>query len=99
MGMSIDTDGSGKIDYTEFLAATMERSVYMKEEKLHAAFSLLDLDGNGRISKDELKQVLGKESDYKNVDDKYWENMIKEVDKNGDGEIDYSEFIDMMNNI
>ena len=25
--------------------------------------------------------------------------MIKEVDKNGDGEIDYSEFIDMMNTI
>jgi len=25
--------------------------------------------------------------------------MIKEVDKNGDGEIDYSEFIDMMSNI
>jgi calcium-dependent protein kinase len=35
---SIDTDGSGKIDYTEFLAATMEKSVYMKEEKLHSAF-------------------------------------------------------------
>ena len=32
---SIDTDGSGKIDYTEFLAATMERSLYMKEDKLH----------------------------------------------------------------
>lgn len=31
---SMDTDGSGKIDYTEFLAATMERSLYMKEEKL-----------------------------------------------------------------
>jgi len=32
---SIDTDGSGKIDYTEFLAATMEKSVYMKEDKLN----------------------------------------------------------------
>jgi len=31
---SIDTDGSGKIDYTEFLAATMEKSLYMKEDKL-----------------------------------------------------------------
>lgn len=52
---SIDTDGSGKIDYTEFLAATMEKSVYMKEEKLHAAFSALDLNNTGRISRDNLK--------------------------------------------
>lgn len=53
--MSIDTDGSGKIDYTEFLAATMEKSMYMKEERLHNAFKMFDLDGNGKISKDELK--------------------------------------------
>jgi len=32
---SIDTDGSGVINYTEFVAATMEKSVYMKEEKLY----------------------------------------------------------------
>ena len=31
--------------------------------------------------------------------DEYWMKMINEVDKNGDGEIDYSEFIDMMNTI
>lgn len=49
--MNIDTDGSGKIDYTEFLAATMEKSMYMKEEKLHNAFRMFDLDGNGKISK------------------------------------------------
>ena len=55
----MDTDGSGKIEYTEFLAATMERSVYMKEEKLHTAFKMLDIDGNGKISKEELKETLG----------------------------------------
>ena len=39
----------------EFLAATMEKSLYMKEEKLYQAFKMLDLDGSGKISKDELK--------------------------------------------
>lgn len=30
------------------------------------------------------------------IDEKFWDDMIKEADKNGDGEIDYSEFIEMM---
>ena len=29
----IDTDGSGTINYTEFLATTLDKSVYLKEEK------------------------------------------------------------------
>lgn len=101
---SIDTDGSGKIDYTEFLAATMEKSIYMKEDKLHQAFKMLDQDGNGKISREELKNVLGskynlvfcfylkqkiflKEELGHEYTESYWDNMIKEVDKNGDGEV------------
>ena len=56
---SIDTDGSGTINYTEFLAATIESNVYMKEEKLYMAFRMLDIDGSGKISPQELKQILG----------------------------------------
>ncbi len=55
---SIDTDKSGKIDYTEFLAATMETNLYLKEEKLFMAFKMFDKDGNGKISAQELKEVL-----------------------------------------
>lgn len=36
---------------------------------------------------------------FKNVPDSYWDSMITEVDKNGDGEIDYNEFREMMNTI
>jgi len=34
--------------------------------------------------------------DFKGKDDSMYVKMIQEVDKNGDGEIDINEFIDMM---
>lgn len=37
----------------------MERNLYLKEEKLYSAFRMFDKDGNGKISADELKEVLG----------------------------------------
>jgi len=92
---SIDTDQSGSINYTEFIAATMERSVYLKEEKLWACFKMFDKDGNGKISADELREVLGTDEAFMH-DISYWEQMVKEADLNGDGEIDYNEFIKMM---
>ncbi len=56
---SVDTDKSGTIDYTEFLAATMEKGLYLKEEKLYAAFKLFDKNEDGLISAEELQDVLG----------------------------------------
>lgn len=93
---SIDTDKSGTINYTEFLASTMERNLYLKEEKLWSAFKMFDREGNGKISAQELKDILGQDEEYKpNIE--YYHQIIQEFDKNGDGEIDYAEFIEMMN--
>jgi calcium-dependent protein kinase len=57
--LSIDTDNNGKIDYTEFLAVTMEKRTYLQEEKLYAAFKLFDKEQDGLITAQELKDVLG----------------------------------------
>lgn len=46
---SIDTDGSGTINYTEFIAATLDKSIYLKEEKLYQAFKMFDLDNSGKV--------------------------------------------------
>ncbi|EGR32043.1 protein kinase domain protein, partial [Ichthyophthirius multifiliis] len=94
---SLDSDGNGTINYTEFLAASIEKSLYLKEERLLQAFKMFDQDGSGKISKQELKNVLGDQEEYKNQDDNIWDQMIQEADKNGDGEIDFYEFVEMMN--
>jgi calcium-dependent protein kinase len=89
----VDTDRSGEIDYTEFAIATMNRQKLVSREHLETAFRAFDLDGNGTISKDELRTMLGGNKHYS---DEVWEGIVKEVDQNGDGVIDFREFMDMM---
>merc|ERR1711988_1963154 len=57
----VDSDGSGVIDYTEFLAATLDKTVYMKEAVCWQAFRIFDRNGDGKISAQELQYVLGDE--------------------------------------
>ncbi|PFH36004.1 calcium-dependent protein kinase CDPK2A [Besnoitia besnoiti] len=92
----VDSDNSGHIDYTEFIAATMDKKLYMKEDVCWAAFRVFDLDGNGKISQDELKKVLGMPDVETAVGRATIEALLTEVDLNGDGEIDFDEFMYMM---
>ncbi|CAN0435196.1 unnamed protein product, partial [Discosporangium mesarthrocarpum] len=46
----IDIDGSNTLDYREFLAATMERNIFIREENIRCAFAYFDLDGRGEVS-------------------------------------------------
>ena len=87
---SIDTDMSGRIDYTEFLAATIEQKLYLKEQRLFEAFKTFDKDNSGKISKKEIMKIL------KIEDDLEINEIFNDIDKNGDGEIDYNEFLNMM---
>jgi len=95
----VDCNGSGTIDFTEFVAAMMDQELYTKRDLCWAAFCTFDLDGDGLISADELCQVLSgsdigqaqKETSRDRI-----VKMVKEVDRNGDGNIDFDEFCTMM---
>lgn len=83
-----DLDGSGKIRYTEFLAATIEAHGAITEEKLAEAFDRLDSDDSGFISAANLREILGDE-----ITDEQIDAIIKEADLTKDGKISYTEFL------
>merc|ERR1711988_913011 len=94
----VDSDGSGVIDYTEFLAATLDKKVYVQEDVCWSAFRVFDKNGDGKISREELKEVLGDGSVTDIVGAEAAKKLMTEVDGNGDGMIDFQEFMTMMKN-
>lgn len=63
-------------------------------EELREAFNLFDLDGNGTIDAKELKAAM-ESLGFENRNKMVYE-MISDVDKNGSGDIDFEEFLDIM---
>ncbi|ANB13798.1 calmodulin [Sugiyamaella lignohabitans] len=93
----VDVDNDGTIDFPEFLTMMARK---MKdtdsEEEIREAFKVFDRDGNGFISAAELRHVMttiGERLTEEEVDE-----MIREADANGDGHIDYNEFVNLLQN-
>ena len=61
------------------------------EEEFLEAFKVFDKDGNGFISAAELRHIMT------NLEEKLTDDeMIREADVDGDGQINYEEFVKMM---
>ena len=91
---ALDVDQNGKIDYSEFIAGTLQKANYLRNDRLLETFTNFDKDKSGKISKEELLVALKAEkSQVKEI-----ERLIKQVDKNNDGKIDYNEFLALMQN-
>jgi len=84
-----DVDGDGTLSYNELLMTAVQRKLLAKEERLWDAFRKIDLNGDGKITKDEIRKVLGEDAAH---------DMIAAADTNGDGDIDYDEFITIWSN-
>lgn len=88
---TVDSNNSGHIDYSEWVTATISRQSLLSKQRLETAFKMFDKDGNGFISIAELQSVFGS-----NISADVMQDLIKEVDDNGDGEISLKEFKEMM---
>ncbi|XP_077243637.1 calcium-dependent protein kinase 2-like [Tasmannia lanceolata] len=88
-----DVDGSGAIDYMEFITATMHRHKLERDEHLYKAFQHFDKDSSGFITRDELEHAMKK---YGMGDEGSIKEIISEVDTDNDGRINYEEFCAMM---
>lgn len=54
----MDINQNGAVDFTEFVIAIVSTKDILTDDKLLNAFNMLDMDGNGRITKEDLKQVF-----------------------------------------
>ena len=77
----------------------MEQTAYLRDEYLKTAFQMFDTDNSGKIDSSELAKLLEGE-EFKDVyTAEQLAEAIAEVDQNGDGEIDYEEFMAMMRKV
>ena len=89
----VDANGNGTIEFPEFLTM-MKAKDTDREKEIQEAFRFFDKDGNGFISAAELGQVvasLGEKITEEEVD-----KMIQEADTDGDGQVNYEEFVRIM---
>ncbi|XP_034115761.1 calmodulin-related protein 97A [Drosophila sulfurigaster albostrigata] len=91
----IDLNGDGEIDFAEFCSLmSKQANEGDADEELREAFKIFDKDEDGFISPAELRFVmtnLGEKLTDEEIDD-----MIREADFDGDGLINYEEFVYMI---
>ncbi|XP_027161473.1 calmodulin-beta-like [Coffea eugenioides] len=101
MVREMDCDGDGFVDLDEFMnvmgADESERvaSFLDREDDLAEAFQIFDADKNGFISAKELQRVLISLG-CQNCSLRECRRMIKGVDRDGDGSVNFQEFKSMM---
>jgi calcium-binding protein CML len=101
----IDADGDGCVDAEEF--AELYRAITSTgadeapaaeedEEDMREAFRVFDANGDGYITVDELSVVLSSLGLKQGRTAEECRRMIGQVDRDGDGRVDFHEFRQMM---
>jgi calmodulin len=85
---AVDADGSGWIDFDEFLALMAKKTKEAEDEQeLREAFRVFDTKNKGQIETTDLK-IIFKALDP-DMSDEEIEAIITEVDEDGSGTLDF----------
>jgi len=95
----LDEDKSGFVDFPEF-ARFMVRQMQLQEDPavLKEAFKIFDADGSGSVTRQELVETMKDvmKGTGESIPEDDIDEIIKEADKDGNGEIGYNEFLILM---
>lgn len=85
----LDRNKNGFVDYEEFLSACISQNDLLTKNNLKMAFDYFDTDSSGKLSVEEVRNALS----VSNIYDKKLSEIMGKLDENGDGEIDFEEFM------
>lgn len=86
-----DLDGDGEIGFDDFHSLMKETILRgIQDDDLYEAFKCFDSDKDGYITAAELHQSLSSLGEDIEIEDAV--DMVKDIDSNGDGLIDFQEF-------
>lgn len=80
----------GKINYTEFLMATMNYKDNIGDQLIYDAFALFDTENKGFITVEDLKEGFMRNANYTNQDE--IENFVNEYNFRNPENIEFTEF-------
>lgn len=92
----IDFDQNKKINYTEFIVATIDVRKTLTDAKIKALFSTFDIENSGYITPENLREVFARID--KPISQKDLDHILAKHDTEEDGSISYDEFKNMLLN-
>ncbi|XP_058033950.1 troponin C, skeletal muscle isoform X2 [Ahaetulla prasina] len=97
----VDEDGSGTIDFEEFLVMMVrqmkEDAKGKSEEELAECFRIFDRNADGFLDAEELVEIF--QLSGERVTEEEIQELMRDGDKNNDGRIDFDEFLKMMEGV
>uniref|UniRef100_A0A8C5AV96 Troponin C, slow skeletal and cardiac muscles n=1 Tax=Gadus morhua TaxID=8049 RepID=A0A8C5AV96_GADMO len=97
----VDEDGSGTIDFEEFLVMMVQQlkedQAGKSEEELSEIFRIFDKNGDGFIDREEFGDIIHRTGEPLVEED--IDEMMADSDANKDGRLDFDEFLRMMENV
>merc|ERR1712217_513217 len=89
---ALDGAGNGIVDYTLLVAANLPPEVYCEEKRIMEIFDQFDFKKQGNIGPEDLLTFLRTAIKTKDVNLKYFSEMVAEFDMNNDGMLNLEEF-------